>query len=107
MNKIRELRLKMGWRQEDLAQRMHTKRQTIARYETEQLGIDADTICRLCDIFNVTADYLLCRSDVPTPALSPDEAAMLAAYNRAPPEIRRIVDYTLHPYQKNTAATTA
>lgn len=101
MNKIRELRLQRGWRQEDLAALMHTKQQTVARYELEQLGIDAETICQLCDIFGCTADYLLCRSSSPAPVIEEEDAAVLDAYHAAPQEIRAIVDTALAPYQKS------
>lgn len=108
LNRIRELRLEKGWRQVDLAELMHTKRQTIARYETGQLGIDADTICKLCDVFGCTADYLLCRSSRPAPELTPAEEELLLAYAAATPEIRTIVDAALAPYQKSvTASSTA
>ena len=99
MNKIRELRLQRGWRQEDLAAIMHTKQQTVARYELEQLGIDAETICQLCDIFGCTADYLLCRSSSPAPVIAEEDAAVLDAYHAAPREIRDIVDTALGPYK--------
>lgn len=100
MNRIRELREKRGWRQEDLAAMMNTKFQTIGRYERGDRGIDADTICRLCEIFGCTADYLLCRSETPTPELSPEEERLLVAWRRSPPEIRAIIDAALAPYQK-------
>lgn len=102
MNRIRQLRLEKGWRQEDLAVLMNTKRQTVARYETEKLGIDAGTICRLCDIFDCTADYLLGRSPVASPELSPEEEDLLLAWRAAPPEIRAIIDTALGPYREDT-----
>lgn len=99
MNRIRDLRLKNGWRQEDLAVLLHTKQQTVARYEAEKLGIDADTICRLCEIFGCTADYLLGRSSSPAPVIAEEDAAVLDAYHAAPREIRTIVDTALSPYK--------
>ena len=107
MNRIRELRLQKGWKQEDLAALMHVKRQAIGHYETGERGIDADTICALCDIFGCTADYLLCRSEFPSPAVSEDAAALLHAYDHAPREIRAIVDTALAPYRKSTESSTA
>ena len=98
MNRIRELRLENGWRQEDLALRMNTKRQTVARYETEKLGIDAGTICALCDIFGVTADYLLGRSGSRLPAVSEADAALLRAYHAATLRDRALVDQILEAY---------
>ena len=100
MNRIRELRLQKGWRQEDLAVLMHTKQQTVARYETEKLGIDAETICQLCDIFGCTADYLLGRSSSPAPVIAEEDATVLDAYHAASQEIRAIIDTALAPYRQ-------
>ena len=107
MNRIRELRLQKGWKQEDLAALMHVKRQAIGHYETGERGIDADTICKLCDIFGCTADYLLCRSETPAPVISEEAAALIYAYDHAPREIQEIVDGALARYKKDTAASTA
>ena len=108
MNRIRELRLKKGWKQEELAAMMNTTRQAIGHYETGERGIDAETICKLCDVFGCTADYLLCRSSRPAPELTPAEEGLLLAYAAATPEIRTIVDAALAPYQKSvTASSTA
>lgn len=101
MTRIRELRTKMGWRQEDLAVRLKVSRQAVGNYETGERDIDADTICRLCEIFGCTADYLLCRSETPTPELSPEEERLLVAWRRSPPEIRAIIDAALAPYSQS------
>jgi transcriptional regulator with XRE-family HTH domain len=103
MNRIRDLRLQKGWRQEDLAQRLNTKRQTVARYETEKLGIDAGTICALCDIFGCTADYLLGRSVLPAADLTEDEAALLLAFRAADAHIRDGIRALLKPYAEEAA----
>lgn len=100
MNRIRELRQQNGWTQDDLAVRMNTKRQAIGHYETGARGIDADTICRLCDIFGCTADYLLGRSPMATPDLDPAEEDLLLAWRAAPSEIRAIIDTALAPYRE-------
>lgn len=98
MNRIREIRLKQGWRQEDLAMKLNTKQQTVARYETGERGIDAETICQLCDIFRCTADYLLCRSDNPHPVISDGDAAVLRAYHAASLRDRGLIDQILQTY---------
>ena len=107
MNRIKELRLQRNWRQEDLAQKMNTKRQTVARYETEKLGIDANTICALCEIFGCTSDYLLCRSDNPRPLISDEDAAVLRAYHAAPLRDRELIDHILGAYMEGKAAESA
>jgi len=100
MNRIRELREQRGWRQEDLAALMHTRYQTVGRYERGDRGIDAETICQLCDIFGCTADYLLGRSSSPAPVIAEKDAVVLGAYHAAPQEIRAIVDTALAPYRQ-------
>ena len=107
MNRIRELRTANGWTQADLAARMNTKRQTIGHYETGFRGLDVETICRLCDIFGCTADYLLGRSPVAAPELSPEEEDLLLAWRAAPPEIRAIIDTALAPYKKESSHSAA
>ena len=105
MNRIRELRVKNGWTQDCLAAKLNTKRQTVGHYETGTRGLDVDTICRLCDIFGCTADYLLGRSDRQTPELTPEEEQLLAAWAAATPEIRAIIETALAPYREDASAS--
>lgn len=104
MNRIRELRTSKGWTQDDLAARLNTKRQAVGHYETGIRGLDTETICRLCDIFGCTADYLLGRSDRQTPELTAEEEQLLAAWASAPPEIRAIIETALAPYRQDATA---
>lgn len=82
MNRIRELRKEKRWLQSDLAVQLHTTQQSVGRYETEERGIDVETILALCDIFGCTADYLLGRSEIRSFELSADEAELLTGYRR-------------------------
>ena len=99
MNRIRELRTARGWRQQDLADKMNVKKNTISRYETGSLGLDASTICTLCDLFGCTSDYLLGRSFSPAPVISDVDAELLRIYHALPLEIRRAVDGLMAPYR--------
>lgn len=100
MNRIKELRLKNGWLQADLAERLNTKPQTVSRYEKGDRGLDVETIFKLCDIFGVTADYLLGRSDMPSPAIAPEEWQLLAAFRRADERAKAMVALALEPWVK-------
>ncbi|MBQ3275464.1 MAG: helix-turn-helix transcriptional regulator [Oscillospiraceae bacterium] len=93
-------------KQDDLASRLSVRRQTVSRYEIGQLDLDTDTIRRLCEIFHVSADYLLGFSSRRTPEISPEDMELLAAYHAATPEIRAIIDTALEPYKekRQTAA---
>lgn len=101
MNRIKELRMIRGMTQKDLARLLSCAPTAVSKYELEQLGIDAETICQLCDIFGCTADYLLCRSSSPAPVIAEEDAAVLDAYHAAPQEIRAIVDTALAPYRQD------
>jgi len=63
-NRIRELRAEMKWTQQDLAERLQTTKQAVSQYERGVRKPDLDTLTALCDIFNVSSDYLLGRSSV-------------------------------------------
>lgn len=95
MNRVRELRKRNGWLQTDLAVRLNTTQQSIARYESEGRGLDVDTIHKLCDIFGCTADYLLGRSEVETFELTPDEAGLLRGYRALSEPGKEYVRHTL------------
>lgn len=95
MNRIRELRQELKWRQSDLAERLHTKRQTVARYETGERGLDVETIEKLCTIFDCTSDYLLGFSNQRRFEITDEEASLLAAYRNLSPAGKEYVMHSL------------
>ena len=107
MNRLRELRQKRGWRQEDLAKLLNTKAQSVSFYELEARGMDVETIHKLCDIFGCTADYLLCRSDMPTPQISAEDWELLAAYHAADERARQMVALALEPWAEKKESPAA
>ena len=95
MNRIKELRQASGWTQEDLASRLSVSYQAVGHYEREFRSPDVETIHKLCDIFNCTADYLLGRSEIRSFELSPDEAELLQGYRSLSPEGREFIRHAL------------
>lgn len=95
MNRIKELRQANGWRQTDLAERLHMRQQTIGNYETGYRSLDVDTIHKLCDIFDVTSDYLLGRSEVRSFSLSQEESELLKGYRALSDSGKEYVRHTL------------
>ncbi|MBR2471183.1 MAG: helix-turn-helix transcriptional regulator [Clostridia bacterium] len=67
MNRIKKLRKELGWKQDELGKLLNVKRAAISKYETERVPLTDETISLLCDIFNVSADYLIGRSDTKIP----------------------------------------
>ena len=106
MNRLKELRKETGKKQDELAARLGVTRQAISRYEKGERDLDTDTVRRLCEIFGVSADYLLGLSSRRSPEISPEDAELLAAYHAAPEQIRKIVDAALEDFKEkeSTAA---
>lgn len=81
MNRIKQLRREFGYSQEALAKIMNCTGMTISRYETGKGEMDTATINRLCDVFDCTSDYLLCRTDVPNGQLPATEEELRPVLN--------------------------
>ncbi len=58
-NIIRQLREKHGYSQEELAMRLGVKRSAVSKYENGMLSLTQPILIALCDIFKVSADYIL------------------------------------------------
>jgi len=65
MNRLRQLRKEANITQEGLATMLHVKRSAISKYETGIVPLTDALIIELAKIFNVTADYILGRTDIP------------------------------------------
>ena len=57
--RIRGLRLQHGWSQAELGKRVGVNKSVISFYELGTRFPTYDNLLRICDIFNVSADYLL------------------------------------------------
>ena len=95
MIRIRELREARGWNQKDLADRISSTRQAVGHYETGRRSPDLETLGMLCDVFGVTADYLLGRSEVPTLEISAEEWQLVEAFRGLSPEGQSYVRHSL------------
>lgn len=88
MNRIKEIRQEQGLLQKDIETQLNLGRGTLSNYECEKRSLTPDLIGRLCDLFGCTADYLLCRSNVPLAVLTSEDAAILAAFHDAPVHVQ-------------------
>lgn len=64
MNRIAELRKERHLNQIGLAMKLNISQYMVSAYETERHQISSETLLELADFFNVSVDYLLCRSNV-------------------------------------------
>jgi transcriptional regulator with XRE-family HTH domain len=89
-DRLRSLRLKHNHTHASLAKALNLNMRQIVRYEAEEADPSSDVVTHMADVFNVSADYLLGRTDDPTPPahhadLTPAEQAILAALRRDDP----------------------
>lgn len=96
-------------KQLELAKLLGVEQQTISRYEREERQVTAVEIRRICEVFGVTADYLLGLSARRDPEISDADAALLDAYHAADEHTRQLVDLALQPYfeQEGSSASAA
>ena len=63
--KIRSLRESLELSQQDVANHIGCSSKVLSNYELDKREPDFETFTKLCDFYNVTADYLLNRTDNP------------------------------------------
>ncbi|MCT4663361.1 MAG: helix-turn-helix domain-containing protein [Tissierellales bacterium] len=105
--RIRPLRQEFGMTQEELGKKIGQTKSNISKYETGSLEPSIQTLNLLADIFNVSVDYLLGRSDERKPDESDYEIVTQAFHlsedvsELSPEEIEQIDDYIRFIKSKN------
>lgn len=96
--RLRSLRRQNNYSQQELADKIKVSKQTISQYERGIREPDFEYLNALCDIFNVSTDYMLGKANVTmrfltetdlatlsscdNHALSPDESSLLEDYRQ-------------------------
>lgn len=94
--RLRELRKQSNYSQQDLADMIGVTKQTISQYERGVREPDFDNLLALCDVFNVSADYLLGKVDVTLRLLTSEGLKKLsAADSLTSAESAILIDYRL------------
>lgn len=81
-HRIAQLRSRIGWSQKQLAKEMDVHLTTVRKWESGTSDPSAQNILRLCELFCVSADYLLGKEDAPSiyiGALSKDDQKKISA----------------------------
>ncbi len=100
---LRELRTENGYTQKELAERLGITQDSISLWEKGKRIPDTPYVIALCNLFEVSADYLLGRSDDlgnvtvngNTPALNAEEAELLTCFRSLAPSFRALAIQTL------------
>lgn len=83
-SRLKELRTYMGLKQTQLGDLIGVGKSTISMYETGNSTPGVEIIIKICDIFNVSVDYLLGRTDknINNFELSNEEVSLLNSFNK-------------------------
>lgn len=99
-NRIKLARENMGWTQEELAEKIDLSTQFISTIERGVAGASLGTIIKLCDVLNVSSEWLLCgKQATPDSAriatkISSLSSAQLAALDRVTDELLHLLKVT-------------
>ena len=81
MNRIKELRNKLGMSLEEFGKRIDKPKSTIYRWEEEQRKIKVEDAKKIASIFNVSLTWLLGYEAPPSPILTTEEVSLLAMFS--------------------------
>ncbi len=65
--RLRELRLKQGITQKQLAEKVGIREATLSRYENDRRDTQWDILSRIADALNTSTDFLLCKTQMSLP----------------------------------------
>ena len=66
-NRLKDLRVDVDLTQEQLATRLNITRSALANYENGLREPGYEILIKIADYFDISLDYLLCRTDAQTP----------------------------------------
>jgi HTH-type transcriptional regulator, competence development regulator len=82
-DRIRELREERNWSQREFAKRVGINYSVVNRIELGKRNVEDHELAKIADVFGVTTDYLLGRTDNPNPPENDDkELGTLARINQ-------------------------
>ena len=65
--RIRNLRIDLGYTQKQVAEYLNIKQNTYSQYETGVLYYSLEMVGKLADLYGVSVDYLMDRTDIKEP----------------------------------------
>ena len=99
MTRLRELLEENNIMQKDVAEAIGYLPKTFGNYVRGDRELDHEGICKVCDYFGCTADYLLGRTSARLPALTDEQDELVRTYEALPLAIRQAVDGLMAPYR--------
>jgi transcriptional regulator with XRE-family HTH domain len=65
--RFKQIRIKKGFNQKEMANLLHMSNSTISSYERSEITPCLEVLVKIAKTLNVSVDYLLCLSDCPYP----------------------------------------
>ncbi|MWC30438.1 helix-turn-helix domain-containing protein [Paenibacillus sp. MMS18-CY102] len=85
--RIAHLREQRGWTQEQTSQSLGISRAALSHYEKNRREPDTETLTKFADLFNVTIDFLVGRTNKPEQALDPQVREFVELTEQDPLEL--------------------
>lgn len=86
---LREIRIKKGYTQKNVADFLHCSAVVYSRYETGDRQPSIEILMKLSEFFGVTIDYLVGKEEIAFPGLSPYELSLVTASRNADERARQ------------------
>lgn len=97
-DRLKEVRTQAGLSQKSLAEQLYVTQQSVWKWEMNTSSPNPETIAKIAEIFDVSTDYLLGRTDqkeTPTPGdgggLSDKDTRLIEWFHSLPPEKRKAI----------------
>jgi transcriptional regulator with XRE-family HTH domain len=88
-SRIAFLRDQRGWTQEQLAASLGISRAALSHYEKNRREPDSETLAKVADLFNVTIDYLVGRTENPHMRMDADVGSFVDQLELSDEELLR------------------
>ncbi|AAK79526.1 transcriptional regulator with XRE-family HTH domain [Clostridium acetobutylicum] len=103
--KLKAARENANLKQSDVAKIIGSTFQKISSFETGRTRVDLETLIRLCEIYNVDADYILStdKKNSNNLTLKPEESNLIVKFRQLPDSVKEdITDFINMKYNKLT-----
>lgn len=89
--RLKALRKENNYLQKDLADFLSISKSAYGYYEQGRNEPDIQTILKLAEFYNVSTDYLLCKTDIESGTLEKKESDIVKMYRQIDEESKNIV----------------
>lgn len=112
--RIKELRVKKGWTQEQMAEKLDMNRANFSNYERGVSTPPGETLLKIAELLHTTTDYILGREEIDTDkaidvakTINEKDFLIMARHTEDIPEevresLKKFIASTIDSYLKNT-----